>query len=130
MIKKEIKVIFASLLIIIVILNCIKLDNCNNKINELERKVNETYVEEDTEESNEKEIDNNSIKVYEYNNTNPKNCPFCGSEAKLLFDEDMYSITGSIECTKCGIRLSEPFYRGSKEELTELLLTKWNSRVE
>ena len=120
MIKKEFKIVFIVLLFTMITIIFIKLDNCKNKINELERKVNGTYVEESN---------NNSIKVYEYY---PRNCPFCGSEAKLLFDENIDCISGEIRCEnkKCEVHMRISYYEGSREELAELLLNKWNNRVE
>lgn len=63
--------------------------------------------------------------------TKLKKCPFCGSVARYMVidEEDGGPHAGGeyIECTKCKASTSIMF--PTMDDVTELVIEKWNSRV-
>ncbi len=60
-----------------------------------------------------------------------KPCPFCGNRAELKIRRGDYGYTPDyykVKCISCGAEISE--VSGDYVDLTELVIGKWNTRVE
>ena len=64
-------------------------------------------------------------------------CPFCGGEARLTYENEMghgYCIENHlVRCERCGARggLTSCYWdKGTRDELREKAVEKWNMRAE